>query len=55
MDKQEYCDHPEKLIGFSEFQGMGKGDGEAVEPDWLIENRINDLFEGERHDLASNQ
>jgi hypothetical protein len=39
MNKQEYCDHPEKLMGYQEFQGMGKGDGEAVEPDWLIENK----------------
>jgi hypothetical protein len=55
MDAQEYKDHPEKLMGYQEFKGMGKGAGDPVMPEWLIENRIKDLLEGEKYDPTDNQ
>ena len=36
MDKNEYQDHPEKLMGWQEFKDMGKGEGAPLPPKWLL-------------------
>ena len=47
MNKEEYQDHPEKLMGWQEFKDMGKGTGDAVKPDWIIKNQMKALEEDE--------
>ena len=45
MDKNEYQDHPEKLMGWQEFKDMGRSNDDDVVPEWIIENRDKALTE----------
>ena len=39
MEKAEYQDHPDKLMGWQEFKDMGKGEGQPIPPKWLLQRR----------------